>query len=124
MFLFIFDRIPQKTTQELYVRSSDPRPGRIRHFSGTFYLASGGKTKGCTTVRKNLHPDHCELPTNLYLRWAHVSNLPDKTLFNKGNLPDGTQYYVYRTELYADAFEQHKAMTDARSVAEVYVVPL
>ena len=38
---------------------------------------------------------------------------------NKGTLPDGTPYYIYRMVLYADGLQQFKSLTDVRSVTGV-----
>ena len=43
---------------------------------------------------------------------------------NRGTLPDGTPFYIYRLALYADGFQQFKSLTDVRSVTGVYMLPL
>ena len=53
-----------------------------------------------------------------------LPNFPSGQACNKGTLPCGTPYYVYRVALYADGFQQHKSLTDVRSVTGVYMLPL
>ena len=53
-----------------------------------------------------------------------LPNFPSGQASNKGTLPCGTPYYVYHVALYADGFQQHKSLTDFRSVTGVYMPPL
>ena len=43
---------------------------------------------------------------------------------NKGLLPCGTRYYIYRVALYADAFNQYKSIANKNKVVGVYLLPL
>ena len=43
---------------------------------------------------------------------------------DRGFLPDGTRYVVYRFALYMDGFKQTKAQRDTRSVGGCYMIPL
>ena len=47
-----------------------------------------------------------------------------KRLRNKGTLPCGTKYYVYRIALYADGFKQFKSLANTKNVVGVYMLPL
>ena len=47
-----------------------------------------------------------------------------KRLRNKGILPCGTKYYVYRIALYADGFKQFKSLANTKNVVGVYMLPL
>ena len=53
-----------------------------------------------------------------------IPAFPKSSISNKGTSPDGTPYYIYRVALYADGFQQHKSLSDTRSVTGVYMLPL
>ena len=43
---------------------------------------------------------------------------------NVGVLPSGERYVIYRASLYADGFQQNKAVRQSRSVGGCYLLPL
>ena len=47
-----------------------------------------------------------------------------KRMRNKGFLPCGNRYYVYRIALYADGFKQFKSLANTNNVVGVYLLPL
>ena len=62
---------------------------------------------------------------HLWLSGRRTSpHFPKGNSRSKGTLPCGTPYYVYCMALYADGFQQHKSLTDVRSVTGVYMMPL
>ena len=84
-------------------------------------VATGTRNGLCTVTDVAVCDLPCLSPSNRHIPMEPISMPP---MPNKGYLSNGERFLIYRVALYADGFKQHKSLSDTRSVAGAYLLPL
>ena len=97
----------------------------VRPCEKILWLEVSTSSTAHTTIRPMMSTNVVGLPY-FYNSEARVDMLDSEKSCrsNRGILPNGERYVIYRMALYADGFQQNKSTRQSRSIGGIYLLPL